>query len=215
MTSHGESERNKKLVPARRCGGRKGAWASRRVHCLPAVGGAAPADGHHTTGKMPVPPCPGTNAAPGRGHGRPARVHCLPAVGGAAPADGHHTTGKMPVPPCLAWIGLAWALLTTTSSACQVPVFRYALERWNADNYRMVALYHDGDDVTDSLAAMRSLQAAGANLEIDSLNLSTLTDAADVAGRGPPAKPDRRARAQRLFPRPARTAPARSAGREN
>lgn len=35
-------------------------------------------------------------------------------------------------------------LVSGTLIACQVPVFRYALERWGADDYRVIVL-HDGD----------------------------------------------------------------------
>lgn len=38
---------------------------------------------------------------------------------------------------------LAFLLLCSAVWACQVPVFRYALERWNADQYRLVIL-HEG-----------------------------------------------------------------------
>ncbi len=40
--------------------------------------------------------------------------------------------------------GLAFLLLCSTSvCACNVPVFRYALERWPADNYEVV-VFHRG-----------------------------------------------------------------------
>jgi hypothetical protein len=42
--------------------------------------------------------------------------------------------------------------------ACQVPVFRYALERWLADQYEILVL-HDGPMLGESLARFEKLQA--------------------------------------------------------
>jgi len=43
------------------------------------------------------------------------------------------------------FIGIfAFLAVAATAPACQVPVFRYALERWEADAYPVVA-FHDGE----------------------------------------------------------------------
>ena len=46
---------------------------------------------------------------------------------------------------------------------CQVPVFRYALERWKADDYHAVAI-HQGPLDEDQKNALQILERAG-NLE--------------------------------------------------
>ena len=38
-------------------------------------------------------------------------------------------------------IALLTIALASVAIACQVPVFRYALERWPADNYELVVLH--------------------------------------------------------------------------
>ncbi|MCG8648847.1 MAG: hypothetical protein MI861_03390 [Pirellulales bacterium] len=50
---------------------------------------------------------------------------------------------RRPTVPHPRWFwGLALVLVTTTAAiACQVPVFRYALERWAADRYEVVILH--------------------------------------------------------------------------
>ncbi len=57
----------------------------------------------------------------------------------------------------------------TPGSACSVPVFRYTLERWEADPYHVV-VFHDGAMEASSQAALDVLRAAEApgraNLEI-------------------------------------------------
>ncbi|WP_182867594.1 hypothetical protein [Stieleria mannarensis] len=68
---------------------------------------------------------------------------------------------------------------TTGVRACKVPVFRYALERWPADHYTMVAII-DGkpDDATEAaLNQLKSLDESSANLDVEVVDLSTLSEA--------------------------------------
>ena len=46
--------------------------------------------------------------------------------------------------PCLGVLLLCWFLSTLAATACSVPVFRYALERWPADPYGVV-VFHRGE----------------------------------------------------------------------
>lgn len=63
--------------------------------------------------------------------------------------------------------------------ACQVPVFRYALERWSADKYQVIVLSSgplDGSSQT-SLQRLQSAEAEhGANFEVDSADVATIRD---------------------------------------
>jgi len=61
---------------------------------------------------------------------------------------------------------------------CNIPVFRYALERWPAAPYDVIAL-HRGPLTEEQGAALNVLRLAGANLELDRL---------DAAGPLPPKR---------------------------
>ena len=69
-------------------------------------------------------------------------------------------------PRCLRFVVLAsvW-IVAATASACKLPVFRYALERWTVDRYRMVAIVDDreSDTVREALAELQSLAGSNAN----------------------------------------------------
>ncbi len=94
-------------------------------------------------------------------------------------------------PPHLFRIGNRWclafrrtlyvvliALFASTANACKVPVFRYALERWPADTYEIVALI-DGEptgDAADALAALRSLAEPTVNVTTRVVDLATLSE---------------------------------------
>ena len=52
------------------------------------------------------------------------------------------------------------AVCSATAFACQVPVFRYALERWDADRYRITVLHDTPLDESQS-AALARLRRAG------------------------------------------------------
>lgn len=74
---------------------------------------------------------------------------------------------------------LAMALLATSVLACQVPVFRYALERWSADKYE-VWIVHDGILDATSQALVDKLKSLAlpnnANLEIQTVPSSDLRE---------------------------------------
>ena len=67
------------------------------------------------------------------------------------------------------------ALSAATALACKVPVFRYALERWNADKYE-VLIIHKGDLGSASQALVAKLQSPKSS---SSVNLEAQLMAAD------------------------------------
>jgi hypothetical protein len=66
--------------------------------------------------------------------------------------------------------------VATPLSACKVPVFRFALERWPADNYAVVAIFNEKPDQATS-NALRELSESSANVTVESVDLQTLTEA--------------------------------------
>ena len=54
---------------------------------------------------------------------------------------------------------------------CNIPVFRYALERWPAAPYEVVA-FHRGPLTEEQIAALSVLRQSGANLDVDHLDLA-------------------------------------------
>lgn len=81
------------------------------------------------------------------------------------------------------WLLLLFAGGSGTASACSVPVFRYALERWPADNY-LVVVFHQGALTPQQSAWVRDLDRNGtagrttANLSLRTVDLAATTDAA-------------------------------------
>lgn len=69
--------------------------------------------------------------------------------------------------------------LTTVVLACQVPVFRYALERWPADKYQVIVLTAGPLD-SSAQANVARLQAAeqqaSDNIELQTVDVSTVRD---------------------------------------
>ena len=93
----------------------------------------------------------------------------------------------------LPWTFLIVALLATYAFACQVPVFRYALERWNADRYEVIVI-QDGPLDRNAQASFDKLNSSEtqnfANLDVRSVKAGELrekrlidlwTDRRDVA----------------------------------
>ncbi|MFT4638268.1 MAG: hypothetical protein ACI8T1_001587 [Verrucomicrobiales bacterium] len=74
-------------------------------------------------------------------------------------------------------LSVALLALVSTALACKVPVFRYALERWESDNYRAVILYRGETQksATEALAAPLR-ETSIANLEVEMLDVSALTE---------------------------------------
>lgn len=70
-------------------------------------------------------------------------------------------------------------LLTTSAHACNVPVFRYALERWQADPYEVI-VFHRGPLAASHADAIASLEkaalAARANLIVERVDLDDKPD---------------------------------------
>ncbi len=68
---------------------------------------------------------------------------------------------------------------TAVGMACQVPVFRYALERWSADKYQVIVLSSGPLDGT-SQTSLQRLQSAdaehGANFEVVTADVATIHD---------------------------------------
>ncbi len=76
---------------------------------------------------------------------------------------------------------MASVLLSLTTSsliACKIPVFRYALERWPADRYRIVAIV-DSTTNGDLDAAISELDRIGrseVNIDVETIDLSKLSE---------------------------------------
>ncbi len=62
-------------------------------------------------------------------------------------------------------------LLLGTATFCNIPVFRYALERWPAAPYD-VYVVHRGPLTDEARAVLDVLRQAGANLDVDRINLA-------------------------------------------
>jgi hypothetical protein len=77
-----------------------------------------------------------------------------------------------------------WLLVPTVAMACSVPVFRYAVEHWRPDAYR-VFVYHDKDldDADRALLSLISDRAAsgGANVQAQTIDLRQPLEPADQA----------------------------------
>src|SRR5436190_23832917 len=56
-------------------------------------------------------------------------------------------------------------------AACNVPVFRYALDRWRLPSYEVV-VFHKGSLAAKEQAALRALEETPANLDVKLLDLA-------------------------------------------
>ena len=65
---------------------------------------------------------------------------------------------------------LAWFLPSSRAEACTIPVFRYALERWRADDYEAV-IFHRGPAPDEIKALVKEIRQS-ANLDIVTVDLS-------------------------------------------
>lgn len=77
-------------------------------------------------------------------------------------------------------------ILSATAFACSVPVFRYAIEHWRPDAYR-IFVYHDQDLTDDDrtlLAKIESEAKAGANVQAQVFDLRTSLEPIDKARWG-------------------------------
>lgn len=75
-------------------------------------------------------------------------------------------------------------LLAAAAMACNVPVFRYALERWNPDAYE-VTLFHDQPLTTDELAMLKTIasQVVAKDRQLDSFYISEVDVTASMDDR--------------------------------
>ncbi|QDT09165.1 hypothetical protein [Planctomycetes bacterium K23_9] len=64
----------------------------------------------------------------------------------------------------------------SVAHACKVPVFRYALERWQADNYRVVVT-SSGPLNEEHQSAIEKLKQSPANTVVEVIDLSSLSEA--------------------------------------
>lgn len=73
---------------------------------------------------------------------------------------------------------IVFSLVATTALACKVPVFRYALERWPVDSYRMVAIVEgqESESVRAAILALKSLDQSKVNIETELIDLATLSE---------------------------------------
>ncbi len=81
----------------------------------------------------------------------------------------------------ITFCALAVLIAASSAIACQVPVFRYALERWPADRYEIVIL-HDGPLSEADKARVKKLQdpdnqaAVPANLDVRAIDAGDIND---------------------------------------
>ncbi len=76
-------------------------------------------------------------------------------------------------------IATAVVASAAASMACQVPVFRYALERWSADKYQVIVLSSgplEGTSQTNLQRLQASAAEQGANFEVVTADVATIED---------------------------------------
>lgn len=69
-------------------------------------------------------------------------------------------------------------IVPASAFACKVPVFRYALERWNVDQYTVVVMLNGEPDVEISKAIKRVAKVSAtdaANVEVQVIDVATLS----------------------------------------
>src|SRR5947208_4082679 len=119
--------------------------------------------------------------------GGPVPFDPLPAAGTVRGYPPRRRGGRM------TRFGLALSaclILSPAAFACSVPVFRYALERWQPSKYELI-VYHRGPLQTTEGGAVRRLAAAarGANVRLTEADLvglagASLQQAWDREGQG-------------------------------
>ncbi len=77
-----------------------------------------------------------------------------------------------------AWLPAILCLAASSAIACKLPVFRYALERWPVDRYRMVAMIdgQSSDQVDAALDQLQKIGSSHANVDVQTIDLSKLSD---------------------------------------
>jgi len=56
-------------------------------------------------------------------------------------------------------------------TTCNIPVFRYALERWQAAPYEVV-VFHRGPVDEEARAVLNALRGTGTNIEVDRIDVA-------------------------------------------
>jgi hypothetical protein len=66
----------------------------------------------------------------------------------------------------------------STAIACQVPVFRYALERWNPDRYKLLVLTDSeaGEEVRELVKPLQTSTNSTSRVDIEFVNLAKVKD---------------------------------------
>ncbi len=83
--------------------------------------------------------------------------------------------------PSLPWRTFALILLTAVSAwACSVPVFRYALEHWEADPFQLI-VFHRGELTSEQQAQVQSLKPAADATKRANLHVSTADVTAEMS----------------------------------
>jgi hypothetical protein len=83
--------------------------------------------------------------------------------------------------PSLTWRTFALILLTAASAlACSVPVFRYALEHWEADPY-LAVVFHRGALTPEQQAQVQALKPATDAIEKANLSVTTVDVSAEMS----------------------------------
>ncbi len=83
--------------------------------------------------------------------------------------------------PSLTWRTFALILLTAASAlACSVPVFRYALEHWEADPFQTV-VFHRGALTPEQQAQVQALKPAADAIEKANLSVTTVDVSAEMS----------------------------------
>ncbi len=81
--------------------------------------------------------------------------------------------------PLVGMFVLACVLATAPAVfACKLPMFRYALERWSADRYRLVAII-DGapsEQVREATSELERLAGSQANVDVETVDLAQLSE---------------------------------------
>ncbi|MDB4476747.1 hypothetical protein N9018_00945 [Rhodopirellula sp.] len=75
-------------------------------------------------------------------------------------------------------LSLVLGLIPAIAFACKVPVFRYALERWNVDRYTMVVMLNGEPDEEVAGAVKRVMDASAtdaANVEVQVIDIAKLS----------------------------------------
>ncbi len=68
-----------------------------------------------------------------------------------------------------------WCLMSAAAWACNVPVFRYALERWPSDPYHL-AVFHGEDEQESVQSILASLEGRPINVEVELLDVAQIEE---------------------------------------